>query len=346
MKELIKTQNQGGSKMEYKEIKVSELKENPKNNKYFSDISEESERNWNAFIENIRAFGILEPLLIRQDTMTVTSGHQRLKAAIEIGKEIVPCVLYNPETDQEDEIKLLSTNIFRRKEPDFFVYAAYIEMMRTEYDPDERGDDGFHPHPEESIQSLAEDTGKEIPFVSSVDVYNLWSEEEKKVFNEWYEKQEQKPTDVDIQEEIKNLEHESLIKGKDIRELNNDIRQRQNEIDKLKEEMKKSGENKNDEIRELKSEKTKLATALKKEKDKTDVDVQIEKLFKALPKLITESAKFASNISSCIDTFTKLGVNSLRGGDAKMTEMNFSVVEKQIDRFISYFNINLLEEIK
>ncbi len=289
--------------MEYKEIRVSELKENPKNSKYFRDISEESDKNWNGFVENVRLFGILEPLLVRQDLMAVTSGHQRLKAAIEIGKDTVPCVLYNPETDQEDEVKLLSTNIFRRKEPDFFVYAEYVKIVRAGYNQYQRKETDIPAG--SSIEDAAEEIDKTKPFVSAIDTYNTWPDEEKETFRMWYESQEQKPTDKAIQDEIKRLQEDIVLQGKTNLELAEELGIRKSAIDELKAKAKKEKKNYNDELIKLRKEKNVIQKELNKEKKKTKEERTIGELLSDAGKLLKNTGGLSADIAKFLGRLKK-----------------------------------------
>lgn len=91
-------------------IPIKNLKQHPKNEYFFDNVTGEK---WNEFKESIKRNGIREPILITQDNMIV-SGHQRYRAAKELGMDEVPC-----RTEQyasEDEIlrDLIELNIRQR----------------------------------------------------------------------------------------------------------------------------------------------------------------------------------------------------------------------------------------
>lgn len=74
-----------------KMINVSLLKEHPRNREFFDDIQGQT---WQDFLESIRTSGIITPLIVTKnedETYTVISGSQRLRAAKELEIEEVPC---------------------------------------------------------------------------------------------------------------------------------------------------------------------------------------------------------------------------------------------------------------
>lgn len=82
-----------------------------KQNKYFFDDIEGEP--WMAFIDSIKTSGIVEPIIATQD-LIIVSGHQRVRAAIELGIKKVAVEIRH--FDSEDEIlkQLIETNIRQR----------------------------------------------------------------------------------------------------------------------------------------------------------------------------------------------------------------------------------------
>jgi len=100
--------------MEY--IKINQLTQHSKNNYFFDDITGD---NWEEFKKSIKTSGVIEPIVITQDNVIV-SGHQRVKACIELGIEEVPYERRIYEDDgrwtKDDKIikDLLETNLRQR----------------------------------------------------------------------------------------------------------------------------------------------------------------------------------------------------------------------------------------
>lgn len=92
------------------QININELKPHPRNNEFFDDITGDS---WNAFLESIKSSGIIEPIVVTQN-MVIISGHQRVRAAKELGIETIMVDIR--KYDEEDKIlkDLIETNIRQR----------------------------------------------------------------------------------------------------------------------------------------------------------------------------------------------------------------------------------------
>ena len=92
------------------QINVNELKPHPRNNEFFDDMSGEK---WQEFLDSIKARGVIEPIVITPDKVIV-SGHQRVRACKELGIKTVMCDVHT--YDNEDQIlqDLIETNIRQR----------------------------------------------------------------------------------------------------------------------------------------------------------------------------------------------------------------------------------------
>ena len=100
--------------MEVINVAPSVLKVHPRNQEFFDDIQgEEYER----FEKSIADDGILSPLLVAPD-MTVISGHQRLKAAINLGLSKVPVMIKDDAESETDKTRLLLAANFGRLKND------------------------------------------------------------------------------------------------------------------------------------------------------------------------------------------------------------------------------------
>ncbi|SFE00829.1 ParB-like nuclease domain-containing protein [Thermoanaerobacter thermohydrosulfuricus] len=122
-----------------KMISVNLLKEHPRNKEFFDDIQGQA---WQDFLESIRTSGIITPLVVTKnedETYTVISGSQRLRAAKELGIEEVPCeVRTYKDRDgitKEDWIlkDLIETNLRQRGKGnlnDLKLAKCLVELMR------------------------------------------------------------------------------------------------------------------------------------------------------------------------------------------------------------------------
>ena len=92
------------------QININELKPHPRNNEFFDDITGDS---WKAFLESINSSGIIEPIVVTQN-MVIVSGHQRVRAARELGIETIMVDIR--KYDEEDKVlkDLIETNIRQR----------------------------------------------------------------------------------------------------------------------------------------------------------------------------------------------------------------------------------------
>ena len=100
--------------MEVINVSPSVLNVHPRNQEFFDDIQgEEYER----FEKSIADDGILSPLLVAPD-MTVISGHQRLKAAINLGLSKVPVMIKDDAESETDKTRLLLAANFGRLKND------------------------------------------------------------------------------------------------------------------------------------------------------------------------------------------------------------------------------------
>lgn len=92
------------------QININELKEHPRNNEFFDDITGEK---WKEFLESIKKRGVVEPIVITPDKVIV-SGHQRVRACKELGINSVMCDVHTYNNEDEILQDLLETNIRQR----------------------------------------------------------------------------------------------------------------------------------------------------------------------------------------------------------------------------------------
>lgn len=92
------------------QININELKPHPRNNEFFDDMTGDA---WNAFKESIATSGIVEPIVVTQD-MIIVSGHQRIRAAKELGLSTIMVDIRKYENDDKVLKDLIETNIRQR----------------------------------------------------------------------------------------------------------------------------------------------------------------------------------------------------------------------------------------
>lgn len=94
-------------------IEINKLKPHPRNNEFFDDIQGD---NWEEFKKSIETSGVIEPIVI-SNTSVIVSGHQRVRACIELGIKEVPCRIKMYDTDNAEDVilkELLETNLRQR----------------------------------------------------------------------------------------------------------------------------------------------------------------------------------------------------------------------------------------
>lgn len=87
------------------------LKVHPRNNEFFDDVDGAE---FDRLVESIKDHGVLTPLRVTKD-MTLISGHQRTRAAIEAECFSVPVIVDESEDDNDVLMKLIETNFGRMK---------------------------------------------------------------------------------------------------------------------------------------------------------------------------------------------------------------------------------------
>ncbi len=119
------------------EIPVSLLKAHPKNQEYYSNLSDEK---YQEIKRSIEAHGIRDPLKVLPD-YTVVAGHQRLRIAQELGLEKVPVVILDVSLE-EAEYLLIADNEERRQPDDDPIRKARRAKFLAEYWGIKRGGRG------------------------------------------------------------------------------------------------------------------------------------------------------------------------------------------------------------
>lgn len=92
-------------------VSVDILKVHPRNAEFFDDISG---KDYEDFKNSIKEDGIISDIIVAPD-MTIISGHQRYKAAKELGIKMVPIQIREDLIDEDKKLKVLLAANFGRK---------------------------------------------------------------------------------------------------------------------------------------------------------------------------------------------------------------------------------------
>lgn len=93
-------------------INIHVLKPHPRHDEFFKDFIGDS---WKKFLESITLSGIVEPIVVTPN-MTIVSGHQRVKAAKELGIENIMADIHEYKDDEDIFLNMLLSNLERVKE--------------------------------------------------------------------------------------------------------------------------------------------------------------------------------------------------------------------------------------
>lgn len=110
--ESVIDQEGGTMSKETQKVSVDILKVHPRNTEFFDDISGQD---YEDFKQSIKEDGIISDIIVAPD-MTIISGHQRYKAAKELGIKMVPVQIREDLDDEDRKLKILLASNFGRKE--------------------------------------------------------------------------------------------------------------------------------------------------------------------------------------------------------------------------------------
>jgi site-specific DNA-methyltransferase (adenine-specific) len=120
------------------EVNVLKIKEYPISEEVFENLRD---ADYEALKADIAKHGIKVALHILPD-FTVICGHQRLRAARELGLETVPCEIKNLRTDSEIQEWAIKDNLLRRQlttEQRYLLYAKLSELYEVGQTRDDEG---------------------------------------------------------------------------------------------------------------------------------------------------------------------------------------------------------------
>ncbi|MBP9988156.1 MAG: ParB/RepB/Spo0J family partition protein [Ruminococcus sp.] len=119
-------------------------------------------------INSIKEYGILEPIKLRKDDFSyeVISGHRRLRAAMKLGLQTLPAMIYDISRD-EATIMLVDSNLHREhilpSEKAFSYKMKYEAMKRTAGRPSNNSCQvGTNLRTDEEIAETSDDSARQI----------------------------------------------------------------------------------------------------------------------------------------------------------------------------------------
>jgi len=108
-------------------VAIEVLKVHPRNTEFFDDISGKDYEN---FKNSIQEEGIISEIIVAPD-MTIISGHQRYKAAKELGIKMIPVRIREDLIDEDKKLKvLLAANFGRSKNNEAKQRKVAVEYVK------------------------------------------------------------------------------------------------------------------------------------------------------------------------------------------------------------------------
>lgn len=114
------------------DVEVKRLKDNP-NNKFHKIDGEK----WEVFVASIKEYGIMQPIIVRPvgrenrlDTLEIIAGHNRVRAAKEVGLDRIPAIISDAD-DVDASVIIGITNNQRENTTDLEWGWAYRNTYET-----------------------------------------------------------------------------------------------------------------------------------------------------------------------------------------------------------------------
>jgi hypothetical protein len=279
-----------------KEMKISQLKEHPRNKELFSDIKDTNPAFWLEFKDSIKRFGVIEPLLVNKKTKEIRSGNQRFLAAIELGLETVPVVLVDDDADDDEIGEMIASNVFRRQIDPFKLFEYIAELRKGHHGNIKKGVVGADDSGA-SVEEAAKTTHKDRTFVSASDIWNTLTNEQKEELKHKFDSEFNR-SEGKLIAELRRIEAEKLEameKYKELVDTKKSIEEREQAKDEMIQQLQ-------DQIDVLKSRDVEEELAAR--------DAQIRTLENAKAKLKKKLQEPDLNkvLADCIDLQRKVSV--------------------------------------
>ena len=288
------------------QININELKSHPRNNEFFDDITGDS---WNAFLESIKSSGIVEPIVVTQN-MIIVSGHQRVRAAKELGIDSI--IVDIRKYDKDDKIlkDLIETNIRQRGigNPNPIKLGRCIKELERIYGI-QNGNNQFDRHPKLSEGYIGSQKQLADMIGISVDTLNNYKKLTELVpeLQDWVETGILAPTTaIALIKYMSPSEQEDFVKSIDITQkiTKKEVQQYIDKIKQLETNNPKVKELEN-QISDLKVEKSMLERKVKLNQEESDK-------YNKLKSEIEFLTKQKSDLGRQIDSATELAGLTVR----------------------------------
>ena len=286
----------------FKRMPTADLIEHPRNIELFDNISERNPGFWEDFKDNIGSVGVLEALVVNQNTNEVISGNQRLRACLELGIEEVPCLLVNGMDEAAVREAMISTNVIRRQLDPFKLFE-YIQVLRSGFNakpgrrgPSAPGADGL------STRSIRQRVGKDSKVIVGAEIYASLPDEDKETVRAWYHRDQ--PTQTQLLDRLKKEEKERLTANLNVSQLEEKVADREEQIANLRKVAERESEGferrHQNTVRQLEHEKRVIKKELNALGTKTRDMLLLEKLETQLQDITNSATVLSNDISAFI----------------------------------------------
>lgn len=288
-------------------VSIDVLKVHPRNTEFFDDISG---KQYEEFKNSIKEEGIISEIIVAPD-MTIISGHQRYKAAKELGIKIVPIRIREDLIDEDKKLKvLLAANFGRSKNDESKQRKVAVEYVKLcGYGHGEMGNGRKKSsHNENStrltLDQIAEQLGaSKASLTRALSIERNLTEPMKQLLDDGVIS---KTIASDLIASLSNDEQEELINSMDITKKITK-RQVQQYIDRIKQL-----ENDNPEVKELQTQLSELKTEKNILERKVKLNQEEADKYNELKSKIEFLTKQKNDLGRQIDSATELAGLTVR----------------------------------
>jgi len=192
-------------------VSTASLKEHPQNREFFSDIVGSL---WQDFLNDVRVNGITSPLTVNEKN-EVVKGNQRLRAAKEIGIDVLPCIKVFYDDKEKELDDLIRDNVMRRDVDAFTKLTLVSRVLKRNEEASRQGertdladDDGTSVSTTPKLKprdKTAKDMNISTKTVTAARRYNEMCDEDKEMLREWYTRNQGDVTSKKLNERIEEV---------------------------------------------------------------------------------------------------------------------------------------------